>query len=71
MKSVPSSYRIILRQRKHLLNLINEVLDLSKIEAGRMELHVVPAALSEVFETSQHAAATGHEKGNRVPGRAG
>jgi len=43
----------ILNSGKHLLNLINEVLDLSKIEAGRMELQMAPAALGEVFETVQ------------------
>ena len=43
----------ILNSGKHLLNLINEVLDLSKIEAGRMELRIEPAALSDVLDAVQ------------------
>ena len=40
----------IISAGRHLLNLINEVLDLSRIEAGHLQLSVEPVAVAEVLE---------------------
>ncbi len=40
----------ILRSGQNLLDLINDLLDLAKIEAGKMEVRIEPVSMSDVFE---------------------
>ena len=45
-----SYVRTVKRSSETLLNILNDILDLSKIEAGKMVLHESPVALKEIFE---------------------
>jgi len=49
---------------ENLLNIINDILDISKVEAGQLELEQIPFNLNEVMEkTCEIIAVRAHEKG--------
>ncbi len=52
----------ILKAGHHLLNLINEVLDLAKVESGRIDLSLEPVEVNPVVEECLSLAATLAEK---------
>ena len=56
--------KTIIRSGKHLLHIINEVLDLSKIEAGKLEIETMPVSVMELLdEISQLISIMAEEKG--------
>lgn len=56
---------VIQRSGKHLLGLINDILDLAKMEAGRLELHKTHLALEPLLEEMLRSA-SGLLKNSRV-----
>ncbi len=57
----------VARAGKHLLKLINEVLDLSKIEAGRLELHIEEFDIASVVQDAATTVQSLAEKNrNRI-----
>ena len=58
---------VILSSGRHLLQLINDVLDLSKVESGRMELRTETFAVDQaVEEVVSVVSATARKKGVRI-----
>ncbi|MEL6152113.1 MAG: HAMP domain-containing sensor histidine kinase, partial [Chloroflexota bacterium] len=48
---------IIYTSGKHLLNIINDILDLSKVDAGKLEVQLEPVRLNDVIDNAMMTAA--------------
>ena len=64
--------QVISRSGRSLLNIINDILDMSKIEAGRLELEQTPFSIDELIEdTVSLFSARAREKGLTLSARIG
>ena len=50
LKERSKAIKTIIRSGKHLLHIINEILDFSKVEAGKLEVEMMPVSIVEVLD---------------------
>jgi protein-histidine pros-kinase len=56
--------RIVQSSARHLLSLINDILDLAKVESGKLELYFEPVSVAEVVgEVNDSLRSMAHDKG--------
>ena len=56
--------KTIIKSGTHLMNLINEILDLSKVEAGKVEIKIKPVSLLDILdEVNEFIIVLAEEKG--------
>lgn len=64
MEERSNANKTIIKSSKHLMHIINEILDLSKIEAGKLEIETMPVSLMEVLnDINQFVSNMAEEKG--------
>ena len=64
MQERSKATKTIIKSGKHLMHIINEILDLSKIEAGKLEIELKPMSVEEVLdEINQLVSIMAEEKG--------
>lgn len=64
MEERSNANKTIIKSSKHLMHIINEILDLSKIEAGKLEIETMPVSLTEVLnDINQFVSNMAEEKG--------